>query len=253
MNNLTLLNGHTAIVTGAGSGIGAASAMVLASRGASVALFDINFVGAKDVAASINETGGIATAHEVDVTDEAAVSSAIKTIFDSSGRIDILVNAVGITGPTGIPSHELPLSAFKSTFEVNFFGAVSVQSAVTPYMLQANYGRIVHIASISGKEGNPNMTPYSSSKAAMIGMVKASAKELAKHGVTINAIAPAVVRTPINDKTTPEVLEYMLSRIPMGRMGEPSEVGELVAFIASPACSFTTGFIFDLSGGRATY
>jgi len=177
----------------------------------------------------------------------------MKSIHDTTRNIDILVNAVGITGPTGNPTHLISLNDFKSTFEINFFGAVSLQSAVTPYMLNSKYGRIVHIASISGKEGNPNMAPYSSSKAALIGLVKSSAKELAKDGITINAVAPAVVRTPLNDNTAPQVLEYMLSKIPMGRMGEPREVGEMVAFIASPECAFTTGFVFDASGGRATY
>jgi 3-oxoacyl-[acyl-carrier protein] reductase len=120
-------------------------------------------------------------------------------------------------------------------------------------MIKAEYGRIMHVASISGKDGNPNMAPYSTSKAAMIGFVKATAKEVATKGVTINSIAPAVVRSPINENTPEEVMKYMISRIPMGRIGEASEAGEMIAFVVSPACSFTTGFVFDLSGGRATY
>ena len=253
MNNLVQMKEHVAVVAGAGSGIGAASAVALAARGVNIAVLDINLGNAENVATLIRNNGGAANAYKVDLTDGSAVAAVVKNVYTSTGRIDICVNAVGVTGPTGVPTHLVPMSDFKSTFEVNFFSAISLQSAVTPYMLEAKYGRIVHIASISGKEGNPNMAPYSSSKAAIIGLVKSSAKELAKDGVTVNAVAPAVVRTPINDNTAPEVLEYMLSKIPMGRMGEPREVGEMVAFIASPDCAFTTGFVFDLSGGRATY
>lgn len=253
MTDLTKMTDQVAVVAGAGSGIGHASAISLAARGVNVAALDINLNNAEAVASEIKSNGGSATAYKVDVTDENAVINTMKSIFDSTGRIDICVNTVGVTGPTGVPSHEVPMSAFRSTFEVNFFSAIALQSAVTPYMLAAKYGRIIHIASISGKEGNPHMAPYSASKAAMIGLVKASGKELAKDGVTVNAVAPAVVRTSINDNTAPEVLEYLLAKIPMGRMGEPWEVGEMVAFIASPLCGFTTGFVFDLSGGRATY
>ena len=253
MNGLRPLEGQVAIVAGGGSGIGAATTSLLASLGAQVVIYDFNAEASKKITTSIANEGDRAAFRQVDLRDESAIVKNTEEVFAEFGRIDICINAVGVTGPTGSPTQDLDLKAFRDTFDINFFGAVALQMAVTKFMIKAKYGRIVQIASIAGKEGNPNMAPYSASKAALIGLVKSSGKELAKSGITVNAIAPAVIRTPINDNTDPKVIEYMLSRIPMGRMGETQEAAELVSFIASPECSYITGFVFDLSGGRATY
>ncbi len=253
MNLLTDMSGHVAVIAGGGSGIGAAAAIAIAKRGADIVILDLNLDSAQSVAAEIKHDGGSAEARALDVTSESAVNKTIEEILNDHKKIEILVNSVGVTGPTGKPSHELSLDEYRKVFEINFYSAIALQSAVMPAMLERGYGRIMQVASIAGKEGNPNMGPYSTSKGAMIAHVKSSAKEVASMGVTINAIAPAVIATPINDNTAPEVLAYMLSRIPMGRVGQPFEVGELIAWAVSPAASFTTGFVFDLTGGRATY
>jgi NAD(P)-dependent dehydrogenase (short-subunit alcohol dehydrogenase family) len=253
MRSLRPLEGQVAIVAGGGSGIGAATTTLLASLGAEVVVFDFNAEATQKIINQAQGEGNKCSFKQVDIRDEDAVVRNTDEVFKQLGRIDICVNAVGITGPTGVPVHEMGIKAFRDTFDINFFGAIALQAAVSKYMIQAKYGRIVQLSSIAGKEGNPNMGPYSSSKAALIGLVKASGKELATSGVTVNAIAPAVVRTPINDNTDPKVVAYMLSKIPMGRMGETQEVADLISFIVSPECSYITGFVFDLSGGRATY
>lgn len=249
----TSLEGQTAVIAGGASGIGAACAKSIAANGAHVVILDKDLDRAKLIANEIKADGGQAEGIYLDATSSDEVKKTIAGILAAHKKIEILVNSVGVTGSTGVPSHELSLDDYRKIFEINFYSALSLQSAVMPHMLKGGYGRIMHIASIAGKEGNPNMGPYSSTKAALIGHVKSSAKEVANKGVTVNTIAPAVVRSPINDNTSPQVLEYMISRIPMGRIGEPHEVGDLVAFVVSPAASFTTGFVFDLSGGRATY
>ncbi len=253
MNLLTDMSGHVAVIAGGGSGIGAAAAIAIAKRGADIVILDLNLDSAESVAAEIRNDGGRAEARALDVTNQSAVNKTIQEILNDHKKIEILVNSVGVTGPTGKPSHELSLDDYRKVFEINFYSAIALQSAVMPAMLERGYGRIMQVASIAGKEGNPNMGPYSTSKGAMIAHVKSSAKEVASMGVTVNAIAPAVIATPINENTAPEVLAYMLSRIPMGRVGQPFEVGELIAWAVSPAASFTTGFVFDLTGGRATY
>jgi 3-oxoacyl-[acyl-carrier protein] reductase len=239
-----------AMVVGAASGIGTAVAKVLHRKGDIVIACDIN----ADLLAEEfgNEYPGLETM-SLDVTKADNVLEVVKQVVDKHSRLDVLVNTVGITGPTGIAGHTIAIEDFRKTFEVNYFGALNLQNAVLPHMIKQNYGRIMQVASIAGKEGNPNMAPYSSSKAALIGLVKSTAKEVANFGVTINSLAPAVIKTPINDDTPQEVVEYMISKIPMGRMGEVEEVAELIAFTVSPECSFTTGFVFDTSGGRATY
>ncbi len=253
MNLLTDMSGHVAVIAGGGSGIGAAAAKAVAKRGAYIVILDLNLDSAESVAAEIRNDGGLAEARQLDVTNQSAVNKTIQEILNDHKKVEILVNSVGVTGPTGKPSHELSLDDYRKTFEINFYSAIALQSALMPTMLEHGYGRIMQVASIAGKEGNPNMGPYSTSKGAMISHVKSSAKEVAGKGVTVNALAPAVIATPINNNTAPEVLAYMLSRIPMGRVGQPFEVGELIAWVVSPACSFTTGFVFDLTGGRATY
>ena len=242
-----------AIVTGGGSGIGAATANTLAARGNRVFVTDIKQDAANKVAAQIAAVCGQASDVALDVASQEAISAFVAQVMSDVGRIDILVNSAGITGPVGQQSHELSTADFQKTFAVNLLGAINLTNAVMPHMIGAGYGRVVHVASIAGKEGNPNMAPYNASKAGMIGFVKGVAKEVASRGVTVNAVAPAVIRSPMNDDVTDETMRYMLSRIPMGRLGEPAEVAELIAFIASPECSFTTGFVFDASGGRATY
>jgi 2-dehydro-3-deoxy-L-rhamnonate dehydrogenase (NAD+) len=239
-----------AIVAGAASGIGAAVAQVLHRKGDIVVACDIH----EDLLAKQFENGypGLEIM-SLDVTQANNVLEVIDKVISKYSRIDVLVNTVGITGPTGIAGHVIDVEDFRKTFEVNYFGALHLQNAVLPHMIKQNYGRIMQVASIAGKEGNPNMAPYSSSKAALIGLVKSTAKEVANLGVTINSLAPAVIKTPINDDTPQEVVDYMISKIPMGRMGEVEEVAELIAFVVSPECSFTTGFVFDTSGGRATY
>ena len=158
-----------------------------------------------------------------------------------------------MVGPSGVKVEEINWSDFERTLRINLFGAIWLTQAVIPYMKKAKYGRIAHVASIAGKEGNPGMAPYNVSKSGMIGFVKGVGKEVAPDGIVINALAPAVIRTELNANTSDETLKYMLSRIPMGRQGEVDEVAEMLAFMASRACSFTTGFTFDASGGRATY
>ena len=168
-------------------------------------------------------------------------------------KIDALVNCAGYPGPTGVLVETINWSDFQKVIEVNLYGAIWLTQAVLPGMKKQKYGRIVQVASIAGKEGNPKMSPYNTAKAGLIGFVKGVAKEVATDGITINSLAPAVIATPININTAKETLDYMISKIPAGRLGEPSEVAEIIAFMGSKACSFTTGFTFDISGGRATY
>jgi 3-oxoacyl-[acyl-carrier protein] reductase len=246
------LAGQVAIVTGAGSGIGAATARLLVSRGASVIVADRDELAGERVASAIRESGGQSIAVATDVSDPASIS-AMADVARQHGPISILVNSAGVTGPLGRKTHELAIEQFDSTLAVNLRGAVLATMEVLPDMIAAEYGRIVHVASIAGKEGNPGMTPYDASKAGLIGFVKGVAKEYATQGITVNAVAPAVIRGPMAEGEPQETIDYMLSRIPMHRMGEPTEVAEVIAFAASPACSFTTGFVFDATGGRATY
>jgi NAD(P)-dependent dehydrogenase (short-subunit alcohol dehydrogenase family) len=222
--------GKIAVITG--SGIGRASAQRLGRDGIRVVTLDVS--GDADVVA--------------DVTDPAAVDAAIEAI----GPVDILVNSAGIVGPNK-PLWEVSDQEWAATFAVNVTGTFHLCRAVVPGMRDRGWGRIVNLASMAGKDGNPRLGAYSASKAAVIGMTKSLGKELATSGVLVNAIAPAVIETPMYATNTPEVLEYMTSLIPMRRLGRPEEVAELVAWLASDKCSFSTGAVYDLSGGRATY
>jgi NAD(P)-dependent dehydrogenase (short-subunit alcohol dehydrogenase family) len=186
------------------------------------------------------------------VTDLSSVEAALGQRA-ASEPVDILINSAGITGTTNVKSHEVDPANIELVFRVNFFGSYNMARAVIPGMLRQGYGRILHIASIAGKEGNAGMMAYSASKAAVIGMTKTQGKELAETGVTVNALAPAVIRTPMVDALPPAQVTYMTDKIPMKRCGSLDEIADLAAFIVSPECSFTTGFTFDLSGGRATY
>lgn len=243
----------TVVVLGAGSGIGAATAALLASRGCTVLCLDRDLDAAAATAASITSDDHIAAAFFADVTDRDSLDSAFTDIRARFGQIHGVINSVGIQGELGIRSHEASLDAFDAAYAVNLRGALSVTQVAVTHMLEFGYGRIAQVASIAGKEGNPNMIAYSTTKAGLIGMVKAQGKEYAKDGITINAIAPAVIQTPFLDTQPAEVIAYMTEKIPMGRTGSVLEVAELLAWMVSPECSFTTGFTFDLSGGRATY
>jgi NAD(P)-dependent dehydrogenase (short-subunit alcohol dehydrogenase family) len=223
---------RTAAITGGASGLGLASAERLAQDGVDVITLDI--AAGADV--------------HVDVTDAAAVTAAAERI----GPVDILINSAGIVGP-GRPLWEITDQEWAATFAVNVTGTFNLCRAFVGPMREKGWGRIVNIASMAGKDGNPNLSAYSASKAAVIGLTKSLGKELATSGVLVNAVAPAVIATPMNDATSPEVLAYLTSLIPMRRLGRPAEVAELVAWLASDKCSFSTGAVYDLSGGRATY
>lgn len=250
---MEIYEGQVVIVAGGGAGIGAAAAILLASRGATVIVSDVVLANAEKVAAEITGAGDKAVARELNVADQAGVSNFINSVAKEFGRLDAIVNSAGIVGPTNTPLEKITASDIEKVLSINLLGAIWLTQAALPIMKAAKYGRIVHVASIAGKEGNPGMTPYVLSKSAMIGFVKAVAKEVATEGITINSIAPAVIKTPMNANTSEETLKYMISRIPMGRLGEAEEVAEMISFAASKACSFTTGFCFDTSGGRATY
>ena len=241
------------IVTGAASGIGRSAAQLIASRGASVVCIDLNQAGLDQTVSEIKNASGVAESVLLDISNQGDVIGLITTLGSKHKRIDTLINCAGYPGPTGKFTEEIPWDDFQKVIQVNLFGAIWLTQAVLPIMKKQKYGRIVQVASIAGKEGNPKMSPYNTAKAGLIGFVKGVAKEVATDGITINALAPAVIATPINVNTAKETLDYMISKIPAGRLGEPSEVAEIIAFMGSKACSFTTGFTFDISGGRATY
>jgi 3-oxoacyl-[acyl-carrier protein] reductase len=239
------LKGRHAVVTGGASGIGFAIARRLAGSGATVAIWDLDDTAGRMAAAALS---GSSVA--VDVGDAASVASAVQA--SAAPAIDILVNNAGITGPND-KLWDYPVEAWKNVFTVNVHGVFHCCRAVVPLMRARNYGRIVNIASVAGKEGNPNASAYSASKAAVIGLTKSLGKELADTGVRVNCVTPAAVRTPLFAQMTQHHVDYMLSKIPLGRFGEPDEIAALVAWLASEECSFSTGAVFDLSGGRATY
>lgn len=237
---------QTAIITGAASGLGLAIARRLASEGVQLALLDLD-------GARLEAVGAGSFVQAVDITNEEAVRLAVAEVADRFGRIDILVNSAGITGRTNLKSHETDTANLRLVFDVNFMGSYHTSKHVLPWMVRQGYGRILHIASIAGKEGNAGMLAYSASKAAVIAMAKVQGKEYAETGITVNALAPAVIRTPLVDAMPEEQVRYMTDKIPMKRCGTLEEVAGLAAYIVSPENSFTTGFVFDLSGGRATY
>lgn len=245
--------GQIVIVTGAASGIGRASAELIAKRGANVICLDLNQVGLQEVVSKIKSNAGKATAKVLDISNQEQVFKIIAEIKKENGQIDALINCAGLAGPTTDFVEDIKWPDYERVLAINLFGAIWLTQAVLPTMKAQKYGRIVQVTSIAGKEGNPKMAPYNTSKSGLIGFVKGVAKENAQNGITVNALAPAVIATPINENTSEEMLKYMISRIPMGRLGEPNEVAEIIAFMASKACSFTTGFTFDISGGRATY
>jgi 3-oxoacyl-[acyl-carrier protein] reductase len=245
-----IFSGQTAIVTGGASGVGLAITRRLQSQGAYVVVFDLDSPRLAEMSAEFGPRGRCIA---VDVTGEAAVRRAVKAVATTRGRIDVLVNSAGITGRTNLKSHEVDLADFEHVMQINVLGPFLVAKAVLPFMLRRNYGRILHIASISGKEGNAGMLAYSTSKAGLIGLTKVQGKDYAETGITVNALAPAVIRTPMVDALPEAQVKYMVERIPMKRCATLDEVAAIATFIVSPEASFTTGFTFDLSGGRAVY
>src|ERR1700683_2928245 len=243
------LTGQTAIVTGAATGIGEAIARRLARAGAAIVVADFNFEGATEVARSI---GGGSFAIPIDITRSDSVNAAVAEVLSRTGRIDVLVNNAGIAGRTA-PIWELSDEDWQQIIAVNMSGVFHCCRAALPHMRTRRYGRIVNIASIAGKEGNPNMCGYSATKAAVIGLTKSVGKEVATEGICVNAVAPAVIRTKILEQLTQAQVDYMTERIPMRRTGTPEEIAAVVHFLASPDCSFVTGQCYDASGGRATY
>ncbi len=241
--------GQVAVVTGGVSGIGFAVAQRLVAEGARLAVWDVN---AEALAAASARLGTQVHTVALDLADADAVQAAADGTARALGRIDILVASAGITGPNG-PAWEYPVEAWKRVMDVNVNGVFYCNRAVVPHMLAGGYGRIVNIASVAGKEGNPNASAYSTSKAAVIGLTKSIGKELAKTNVRVNCVTPAAVRTPIFDQMTQEHIDFMLSKIPIGRFGTVAEVASLVCWLASDEASFSTGAVFDVSGGRATY
>ncbi len=249
MENQTRFVGKVAVVTGGASGIGLAAAARLLREGARLAVWDRDAAALARLAATL---GGEVYTRTLDLADAEAVQHAADATVQALGRLDILVASAGLAGPNHM-TWEFPVEAWKRVFDVNVHGVFYCNRAVVPHMLANGYGRIVNIASIAGKEGNPTASAYSASKAAVIGLTKSIGKELAKTEIRVNCITPAAVRTPIFDQITQEHIDYMLSRIPIGRLGRVEEIAAMICWLASEEASFSTGVVFDCSGGRATY
>jgi len=241
--------GRTAIVTGGAQGIGQAIVKRLAASGASVRIWDRD---AKHLQQSVTALGRTVSGDAVDVTDPAAVEKAAKSAADALGRIDVLVNNAGIAG-LNTPTVDYPIDEWERVLRINLTSQFLCCKFVAPYMVANKYGRIVNIASIAGKEGNPNAVAYSASKAGVISLTKSLGKELAQAGVLVNCVTPAAAKTAIFDQMTETHINYMLSKIPMGRFVTVDEVASLVCWLASEDCAFSTGSVFDISGGRGTY
>jgi 3-oxoacyl-[acyl-carrier protein] reductase len=241
---LQLFAGRTAIVTGGASGIGAGIVHRLAAEGARLSVWDMDEAG-------LGRSGAAHTA-VLDITDPDAVHRAAAATASSLGKIDILVTSAGVTGPNH-PTWEYPVAAWDRVIDINLKGVFYCCHAVVPFMQTNGYGRIVNIASIAGKEGNPNASAYSASKAGVIGLTKSLGKELAATEIRVNCVTPAAVKTPLFEQMTQQQIDWMLSKIPIGRFGGIDEVASMILWLASEECSFSTGAVFDVSGGRATY
>ncbi|MCH2540478.1 MAG: SDR family oxidoreductase [Anaerolineales bacterium] len=253
MENFQRYVGQVAIVTGGASGIGAAIAARLATEGAKVVLFDNNESGLSEQMDKMKFSTLNVSQAVVDITKEKQVRKAFREVVETHERLDVVVNSAGIVGPTSTNIADYTLSSFKQVLAINLTGSFLITKYAIENMLPRNYGRILLIASIGGKEGNPGMVGYATSKSGVMGLVKSIGKEYAETGITVNGIAPAVIATPMNVDTDPRMMEYMLDKIPMKRLGLVDEVAALVCWICSKEASFNTGFVFDLSGGRATY
>jgi 2-dehydro-3-deoxy-L-rhamnonate dehydrogenase (NAD+) len=247
MNQIDLA-GRVAVITGGARGIGLAVAQRAVASGAKVALWDLDAAKLAETAAGLPD----ATTHALDLTDEAAVRAAAAATEAAHGRIDILVNNAGITGGNA-PTWELPAKEWRRVVEVNLVAPYLVSAAIVPIMIAGGYGRVVNVASVAGKEGNPNASHYSASKAGLIALTKSLGKELAQKGVLVNCVTPAAAKTDIFNQMTEAQIAYMLGKIPMGRFVEVAEIAALVAWLMSEDCSFSTGGVFDVTGGRATY
>lgn len=244
---------QVAVVVGGARGIGLCTAQRLAKEGAKVVCLDVLTVALEQLTHdSVNEGLEIVT-KTLDVRDETLVKNTLNAIEEEFGRVDIMVNCAGIIGETSVNVADTDDSSFEEVLQVNLVGAYYLTKYIIPIMLKNNYGRILHVSSIGGKEGNPGMAGYATSKAGLMGLVKAVGKEYAKTGITVNGLAPAVISTPMNAKTSKQMLDYMKAKIPMNRLGTVVEAAAIISWIVSPEASFNTGFIFDLSGGRATY
>ncbi len=248
MNQLDL-NGRVAVVTGGARGIGLAVAHRLAASGAAIALWDKDAAKLAEVRGTLP---GVVSTQALDLTDEAAVRAAAAATEAEHGRVDVLVNNAGITGGNA-PTWELPVDEWRRVIEVNLIGPYLVAAALAPGMVARGYGRIVNVASVAGKEGNPNASHYSASKAGLIGLTKSLGKELAQSGVLVNCVTPAAAKTELFNQMTETQIAYMLGKIPMGRFVQVEEIAALIGWLSSEDCSFSTGGVFDISGGRATY
>ena len=247
-----LLEGKVALVTGAARGIGLATARRLAAEGAAVVLADVIEDEARRAADALAAEGRRALAVRADVSRREDVAAMVRAAEEAFGRLDILVNNAGI-GDKAAPIEQQSDADWDTVMAVNLKSVYLCCQAAIPGMKARRYGRIVNVASIAGKEGNPNMVPYSTAKAGVIGLTKALAKEVGADGISVNAVSPAVIETTLLEQLTPEQVQYMVQRIPLGRVGQPEEVAALIAWLASDECTFTTGQCVDISGGRATY
>jgi 3-oxoacyl-[acyl-carrier protein] reductase len=241
-------SGRKAIITGGASGLGKAVAARIVAEGGKVSLWDVNADALADAGAQVGAVHTVA----IDLTDQGAVERAAMDANAAMGGVDVLICSAGITGATA-PVHEFPVDSWRQVIEINVNALFYCNRAVVPYMLAKGYGRIVNVSSVAGKEGNPNASAYSASKAAVIGFTKSLGKELAGKGVIANALTPATFESPILEQLPPSQVEYMRSKIPMGRLGEISESAAMICFMASEECSFTTASTFDTSGGRTTF
>jgi 2-dehydro-3-deoxy-L-rhamnonate dehydrogenase (NAD+) len=250
MNTIDL-KGRTAIITGGARGIGYAAAQKMLASGAAVALWDIDATALAKAAGALTKGGRVHTA-VVELTDAADIKKAVEALIRDAGKIDILVNNAGITGGNA-PLWELKPEVWRRVIEVNLIAPYLTCHAIVPHMVKAGYGRIVNVSSIAGKEGNPNASHYSASKAGLIGLTKSLAKEVATKGVLVNCITPAAAKTEMFGQMTQQHIDYMLSKIPMNRFVTVEELAAMIAWLASEDCSFSTGAVFDISGGRAVY
>ena len=246
------LTGQTAIVTGAAQGIGEGIAKRLAQAGARIAVADRNTAAAEASAGRLDSIGAQAFSVNVDVTSPSSIEAMVEQVLAKTGRIDILVNNAGVAGKAA-PVWDQTDDDWQSVIDINLSGVFQCCRAVIGHMRDRDYGRIVNIASVAGKDGNPNMSAYSASKAGVIALTKSLGKEVAENNICVNSVTPAVIRTPILEQLTPEQVDYMTSRIPRRRTGKIEEVAAVVHFLASPDCSFVTSQTYDVSGGRSTY
>lgn len=246
-------NDKIAIITGGATGIGNGIALRLGKEGATLALFDINKELLQKSVEDFKRMGIQAKGFVVDISDEYQVSEAVLQVENEWKKIDILVHAAGIVGPTSTKITDYPAADFDKIYEINLKGTFLITKYILMVMEKTGKGRLLLISSMAGKEGNPGMVGYSSTKAGVIGLVKGVAKEYAETNISVNGLAPAVIKTPMNDNTSAEQLAYMTAKIPMKRLGTVEEVAAIACYIVSDENSFSTGFIYDISGGRATY